>query len=216
VLIVTMEVIGPSKGGGIATAYTALSEALAEAGHPVTVLYTERYHLGEWSDWEDTYSAKGVEIIRLWDSVFPDVAVGIGCATRACVRSYRVYMWLRARTGMDVGGNLYDIVHFHDNGGIGYFSELAKYQGEDGFNSLVFIAGAHGPHFWERYAVVSTSMPSYCLFVCLLVWFGLVWFGLVWFGLVWFGLFCLFARIWWVNELNIGWPTNSYWTIIGI
>ena len=145
-----MEVIGPSKGGGIATAYTAMSEALSEAGHVVTVLYTEKYHLGEWDHWIAMYQAQGVELIRLWDFSFPDVAVGVGCSTRACVRSYRVYHWLRARMRMDDGD--FDVVHFHDNGGIGYFSELAKHQGEPGFIGIAFIAGAHGPHFWERYS----------------------------------------------------------------
>lgn len=154
VLIVSMEVIGPSKGGGIATAYTALSEALGSAGHAVTVLYTERYHLGEWDEWIDLYQAKGVELIRLWDYPFQEVAVGVGCSTRACVRSYRVYQWLRMHTRAGGNENVFDIVHFHDNGGIGYFSELAKHQGELGFNEMAFIAGAHGPHFWERLVVL--------------------------------------------------------------
>lgn len=150
VLIVTMEVIGPSKGGGIATAYTAMAEALSSAGHLVAVLYTEKYHLGEWDEWIDLYRAKGVDLIRLWDYPFQEVAVGTGCSTRACVRSYRVYQWLRMRTEATGRSNSYDVVHFHDNGGIGYFSELAKHQGEHGFRDMTFIAGAHGPHFWER------------------------------------------------------------------
>lgn len=144
----SMEVIGPSKGGGIATAYTAMSEALSAAGHEVTILYTERYHLGEWIEWIEMYQAKGVDLIRLWDFPFQEVTVGVGCSTRACVRSYRVYQWLHTRIRA-AGGN-FDIVHFHDNGGIGFFPELAKHQGELGFVDMVFIAGAHGPHFWER------------------------------------------------------------------
>lgn len=149
----TMEVIGPSKGGGIATAYTALAEALAVAGHPVSVLFTERHHMGTWHDWVGEYrNKKAVGLERLWDGEtqggeWPEIAVGKeGCATRACARSYRVYLWLQKHV------HSFDIIHFHDNGGIGYFSQLAKHHGEEGFNSLVFFHGAHGPHFWERLA----------------------------------------------------------------
>lgn len=154
VLIATMEVIGPSKGGGIATAYTAMAETLAKAGHDVYVLYTERYNLGDWNQWVVEYASKNIGIMRLWDDI-PSASANIdvggpGCTTRACSRSYRVYLWLKERVGKN-NGNGFEVVHFHDNGGIGYFTQLAKHQGEVGFADMVFFHGAHGPHLWERY-----------------------------------------------------------------
>lgn len=90
----TMEVIGPSKGGGIATAYTAMAEALSEAGHDVTVLFTERYYIGEWGEWVAQYAGKGIALLHLWDDLRAaeaNVEVGTGCTTRACARSYKVF-----------------------------------------------------------------------------------------------------------------------------
>lgn len=160
-----MEIIGPSKGGGIATAYTALAETLASPSssssssyHDVTILFTEHSYFGDWNEHVVHYASLGIGVMHLWDdpacvAATVEVATSYGCTTRACVRAYRVYLWLKSRTGAGAKGgkgNWFDIVHFHDNGGIGYFSQLAKHQGEDGFEQLVFFHGAHGPHLWER------------------------------------------------------------------
>ncbi len=69
-----------------------MAETLAEAGHDVTILFTEQYFIGEWGEWEEHYKKKNVKIFRLWDDFLAanqNLEVGNGCATRACTRSYR-------------------------------------------------------------------------------------------------------------------------------
>jgi hypothetical protein len=46
--------------------------------------------------------------------------------------------------------NPFDIVHFHDYLGIGYYSLLAKRQGW-AFQDTTFVVGLHGPSSWANH-----------------------------------------------------------------
>ncbi|SPR01929.1 unnamed protein product (mitochondrion) [Plasmodiophora brassicae] len=133
ICIVTYSLVGPTKNGGIGTADTAMAELLASDGRfAVTVLY-----VGEAPDsiapWVQHYATKGVHLVPL-----PDSEVTIS-ANRYATVSYLVYRWLRAQE------HAFDIVRFHEWHGPGYFSLLAKRQGESSCSSTTFVVTLHCP-----------------------------------------------------------------------
>src|SRR5947208_2569322 len=67
VCIVTSELIGPFKNGGIGTAMTGLAEQLARSGCAVTVLYTGVITRREPSvdPWVSRYAVKGITLTAL-------------------------------------------------------------------------------------------------------------------------------------------------------
>ncbi|EFA82853.1 putative glycosyltransferase [Heterostelium album PN500] len=140
VLIVTTEIEGPVLGGGIGTAYTALSQRLADDGHIVTVLVINYIKKMTATHWQELYATKKITI----EFLSPETTDILGC-TGPCIRSYHAYKWIAERE------HLYDVLHFHDNGGIAYFSALARSQGISLQKSIV-VVGGHGPHLWERTA----------------------------------------------------------------
>ncbi|MGH2950954.1 MAG: glycogen/starch synthase, partial [Solirubrobacterales bacterium] len=67
VCIVSYEFTGPTRTGGIGTAYTSLAEALAGDGHEVTVLFTG-WAPGEedaFERWAGHYGSLGIGLERL-------------------------------------------------------------------------------------------------------------------------------------------------------
>ena len=141
VCIVTAEIHGLFKNGGIGTANTGLARELAAAGHEVVVAYVDP---GGWATLPTS------EVFRLardrWrdDGVFLDVIPR--CARlKANVEdfgwSYSTFDYLRARP--------FDVVLFNECGGQGYYALLAKRSGayKDAPRMIVV---AHGPSDWAR------------------------------------------------------------------
>jgi GT2 family glycosyltransferase/glycosyltransferase involved in cell wall biosynthesis len=139
VCLVTWEIAGPSRNGGIGTACDALAELLTSAGHDVTVLYCPGRDTEPPSPrhWQDAFASRGVRFVPL-----PEPAVPLGGPDHLA-RSYRVYEWLR--------GHSFDLVHFHEWLGLGYYALLAKRQGL-AFAGTTFCVGVHSPSRWVREA----------------------------------------------------------------
>ena len=137
VCIATYEIAGPCKNGGIGTAYFSLASALAEAGQEVTVLYLGRNYYGEPSDgeWRSYYRNHDIQFVTL-----PSLPMNLGASDNAKV-SYETYQWLRTRD--------FDVVHFPELPGHGYYSELAKHQGLD-FHHTTICVGTHSPSTWVK------------------------------------------------------------------
>jgi glycosyltransferase involved in cell wall biosynthesis len=144
ICIASYELLGPSRNGGIGTAYSALASALTEAGHQVTLLYL----FGNWcengavSQWQAYYRERGIEFCPLPASAHPlngPQSVGI---------SFDAYQWLKARD--------FHIIHFPELLGHGYYSVLAKHQGL-AFSDTVICVGVHSPISWIR--EVSRELP---------------------------------------------------------
>lgn len=141
VCIASQEFVRLHRNGGIGTAYTSLGEALARAGHEVTFLYTRSQHCetGTFESVGEHYLQKGIRL----EAVPGDIAEDGTATTGMPHVSYRTYRWLKDRR--------FDIVHFPEMGGIGYYTLLAKRQGL-AFKDTLLCVGTHSPTLWLNHA----------------------------------------------------------------
>jgi glycosyltransferase involved in cell wall biosynthesis/GT2 family glycosyltransferase len=136
ICVVTCDIVGPIKNGGIGTASCSLARLLAEAGHQVTVLYAlGRYcEHGVIDDWIAEYRRMGIDLVPAPDD--EDVR-----GHSSIKMAHAVYRWLRGRR--------FDVVHVHEWRGIGFYALLARRQGLALQDSLVCV-GAHSPVLWHK------------------------------------------------------------------
>ncbi|WP_207539370.1 glycosyltransferase [Sabulicella rubraurantiaca] len=130
ICLLTHDLAGPIRNGGIGTAFTALAEELAEAGHEVTILYpsgfTETQPL---SAWIEDYAARGIRLESLHHE---------GDEAR---QSLAAAHWLMARD--------FDVVHYHEWRGIGFFAAAARRAGL-GLHRTALVCQLHSPTAWHR------------------------------------------------------------------
>jgi O-antigen biosynthesis protein len=141
ICIATWEIEGPSRNAGIGTAYTSLADALKRAGHDVTILFLLGCHPtdGNMIDWVEYYKArKGIRLIPLPMAHEPRIH-----AAWASSVSYHTYAWLKEHQ------NDFDIIHFPECQGLGFYSLLAKRQGL-AFSHPAFVISTHGPTLWVK------------------------------------------------------------------
>src|SRR5207253_2175797 len=139
VCIVTAELIGPFKNGGIGTATTGLAETLAADGLSVTVLYTGAI----WSPdvnltkWKRRYAELGIELDAL--TLDDTKAVAGVVRDRGFPAPWLIYSYLAARR--------FDVVHFNDCCGEASLALAAKKLGLAFADSLL-VVGLHSPSRW--------------------------------------------------------------------
>lgn len=139
VCIVTSEVVGPFKNGGIGSSMTGLAKTLAQAGFPVTILYTA----GIWQSdadlhtWKVRYAGIGIDL----EWLTRDDIARLGGLLTDCgyVVPYAVYTYLRGRR--------FDVIHFNDCMGEGFYCLAMKRQGQ-GFSNTLLCLAHHGPSQW--------------------------------------------------------------------
>jgi O-antigen biosynthesis protein len=137
VCIATYEILGPSKNGGIGTAYYSLATTLAAANHHVTILYlwAARSDQSEMRYWQGHFRTLGITFVPL------PASSGIA-GVPDCMQTARdAHAWLRKQE--------FDIIHFPELHGHGYYCVLAKHQGLD-FSGTVLCIGTHSPISWIR------------------------------------------------------------------
>jgi len=139
VCIVTNELIGPFKNGGIGTAMTGLAETLASGGMSVTVLYTG--HAGTallgFETWREHYNAKNIELVAL---TIEDTEWIQGPLRHASLGvPWLVYTWLAEHH--------FDLVHFNECRGEGSLALAAK-RLSLGFEETLFVVAMHSPSQW--------------------------------------------------------------------
>ncbi|MBU0796380.1 MAG: glycosyltransferase family 4 protein [Alphaproteobacteria bacterium] len=129
VAIITAEILGPVRNGGIATAYTGLAEALAAEGHAVDILFVDLTNAAaDGSDgWVNHYATQGISL-----SCLPGSGDLVALSQAAAE-------WLRGRNA--------DIAHFHDWLGLGAAAIAEKRAGKAFFDTLL-VVGTHGPSAW--------------------------------------------------------------------
>jgi O-antigen biosynthesis protein len=139
VCIVSEDLIGPVKNGGIGTAYSTLAEALSRAGMHVTLLFANVGYSGDKpiEFWIQEYSKKNIEFIRLPFNKEPIWEQN----SYFLASSYMVYQWLLKRD--------FDVIHFPEWHGKGFYSILAKHQGLAFQNTLICV-GTHSPTLWHK------------------------------------------------------------------
>ncbi|WP_170138513.1 glycosyltransferase [Rhodobium orientis] len=140
VCIVTPDLFGPVRNGGIGTAYWHLARFLVSHGHKVTILFT----LGRVSEdktfdhWVKVYRKEhDVELVALPESDPPAAA---GRLSQVLERSRRTYEWLKEQS--------FDIVHTTEFGGKCYYALLAKHLGL-AFDKTLFIVKTSSPMLWN-------------------------------------------------------------------
>ncbi len=146
ICIATCDITGPIRNGGIGTAYYSLARLLAGAGHRVTVLYA----LGRYCEqesiehWQGVYRGLGIELV-------PVPAAEDVRGHPAMRVSVAVYRWLRDRR--------FDIVHFHEWRGVGFYSVLARAQGL-ALGDATICVGAHSPVLWHTEGMNELATPE--------------------------------------------------------
>ena len=153
VCIVTNEIIGPFKNGGIGTAMTGMAEVLAAQGLPVTVLYTG----GIWSPdvglgaWRKRYAALGITLDALALGDMKQLSGPL--RDRGFGVPWLVYRYLAERS--------FDVIHFNDCCGEGSLALAAKTLGL-AFDGALLVVALHSPSRWVL--ELNQTLPTSLLF----------------------------------------------------
>jgi len=139
VCIVTSEIIGPFKNGGIGTAMTGLAEMLAADGLRVTLLYTASINSPDVDlrPWTTHYADRGIELESLSVADLQTIAGPV--RDRGYYVPSLVYRFLESRR--------FDVIHFNDCCGEGNLVFAAKKLGIAFEDSLLVLA-LHSPSRW--------------------------------------------------------------------
>ena len=138
ICIASIDVPGPVRNGGIGTANLHLARALRDEGHHVTLLYLEDSFEAEDSVfWEEHYKNMGLRFIHL-----PGRGADPGHYYNGrSETSYACYQWLKEEK--------FDVVHFHERMGTGFYSLLAK-RHRLAFRDTLLCVTLHGPVWWSE------------------------------------------------------------------
>ncbi len=138
VCIASFDFVGPVRNGGVGTAFTSLGEALAAAGHEVTLLFVSGQFCenGTLDQWVAYYKKKGIRFVPMPVSCSLPIS-----APWHVFQSYQAYLWLLEHD--------FDAIHFSEWKGPGYFTLLAKHQGL-AFARTLLCVHTHGPTLWHK------------------------------------------------------------------
>ena len=142
ICIVTPEIVGPFKNGGIGTHAFYLSKFLAEdLKYDTTVLFTEAVQIKNLAYWKNNYKSNwNINFFALSElpSSFPGNIAG-GCWLIS--RSLDIYNWLREQN--------FNICHFQDYKANGFISIQAKRTGQ-AFQNTLLTCTTHSSCQWIR------------------------------------------------------------------
>ncbi len=141
ILLVTPDIHGPIRNGGIGTAFAALAIWFTRWGYDVSVLYA----LGEFTEsepvahWQDHYAGLGINLIPLTAPEHGDMSPLAGSLFGE--RAWKVHAWLKTRE------RLFSLVIFPEWMGLAYYVLLSKGQGL-AYRDLTIAVNAHSPENW--------------------------------------------------------------------
>ncbi len=138
VCIITPDIVGPVRNGGIGTAYTDTARLLARAGHSVTILYTlgQFTQNGPIDEWIARYAQDGITLVPLPDAPIP----GGKRLGKNIERAYAAYEWMKTRD--------FDLVHTTEWSGHSYYCLVAKHLGL-AFHNTIFAVKTSSPALWS-------------------------------------------------------------------
>ena len=137
VCVVTSEILGPIKNGGIGTATSALIDSLAANGHRVTILYTlvqrDQPECAErnWAHWVGQLAGRGIVLTHIPHG--------------GDYRDWLEKSWL---VKQHLASHDYDAVYFNEHHGSGYYTLAAKRAGLKPFVDRVHCVITHGSIEW--------------------------------------------------------------------
>jgi len=143
IIIITPDLHGPIRNGGIGTAFSALARWLVQEGHGVTILYALGQHTESepLDHWQGVYDALGVTLLVLPDELTAEGAVKIEGPQFGQI-AWRVHDWLKIR-----GGD-YDLAIFPEWSGIAFHVLRAK-QHRTHYRNLQIMINTHSPESWS-------------------------------------------------------------------
>jgi len=139
ICIVTPDIIGPIKNGGIGTACYWLARFLAQSGFEVTVLYTGPLPSPMFPEVQAKYAADHIDFLSLSEFENPKYKYH-GIEYHGEI-SERIYAFLKKQS--------FDVIHFQDWQGNGFSSIQAKKMGL-AFEKTALVVGVHSPSLWQH------------------------------------------------------------------
>lgn len=139
ICLVTPDIVGPIKNGGIGTYAFNLTKLLHESGHELTIVFTsvpEKHADPNWREWFDERSIQFYSFEELPE--IPNVPINPHWEW-FMERSWRIYSWLKNED--------FDLVHFQDWGANGFYSIQAKSTGL-AFSTTRLCVTLHSPTQW--------------------------------------------------------------------
>lgn len=141
ICIVTPELLGPVHNSGIGTANTFLAYELAEAGHAVSILFTQCGTAARASEsWVVAYRQRGIDVVVAEEWAERHDRVSLSPNHPPLFMSYTVHNWLAEHS--------FDLVMLMDWQGHGFYALQAK-RGGLRFQKTVFITQIHRPSLWH-------------------------------------------------------------------
>ncbi len=139
VCIVTADIFGPIKNGGIGTAYFHLAVFLRRTGHNVTICFVNGHAKNQQKMrvTRDFFMGHGIEFC----AVAPQVLAKTEMA-QTMAPPYAAYEWLKERE------NHFDMIHVSEWRGLGYVALLAKKLGI-AFQNTHFVVKGSSPTLWS-------------------------------------------------------------------
>src|SRR5579871_6608823 len=137
--IVTFELVGFWRNGGIGSVSTGLAELLASAGHDVTIGYTRADLLSqrEFEQAAERYRKQGIKVVALRRAEVPQVCGPLEGFTG----------WERYAAYHFLSKNQFDVVHASEHLGEMFYCLAAKRLGFR-FAKTDLWVGCHGPSHW--------------------------------------------------------------------
>ena len=139
ICVITNELVGPFKNGGIGTSMTGFAECMVKAGFAVTVLYTGGQFLSVAArdHWRGKYAGIGITLNWLHSERTANLHGPL--VEQGFAAPYLVYEALRE--------SKFDILQFNDCMGEGFYCLTMKRLGM-AFQNSVMTVGLHSPAQW--------------------------------------------------------------------
>jgi glycosyltransferase involved in cell wall biosynthesis len=140
ICIITRDIRGPIRNGGIGTACWYLARYLKKCRHDITILYT----LGKYCEnkdiqfWTDYYKKFDIHFIPVPDAAIPSAD---GSLSRNLKNPRNVYEWIKDRN--------FDLIHAPEWSGDAYYCLLAK-KLNIAFKNTIFCITTHSPTIWSH------------------------------------------------------------------